>query len=140
MNGWNIMLIDDDEVFGFIFEEIIENSGLDLKLHIFKNGKDALNYFKEAGSKDSIEGIPELVFLDINMPGINGWDFLEEYRRLGIAEKKHSVFTMLSSSVFDSDKSKARQYEEVSGFIVKPLTIDDVKRIAETYLVKRNQD
>lgn len=125
------MLIDDDEVYQFIFSQTVSNAGIQADVITFKTGEEGLNYLRSL-KESKISEMPDLIFLDINMPAMNGWDFLEEYKKLNISKDHQSAFTMVSSSVFDSDKEKAEGYKEVVGFVVKPLSADDLKRIYYT--------
>ena len=135
MKPETIMLVDDDEVFSFIFEEIVHDAGLEASVFTFKTGAEAIEYLRRVRVDPDTSKIPDLIFLDINMPAMNGWDFLDEYKKLNIEQIKHSFFVMLSSSVFDSDKQHAALYKEVVDFVVKPITPADLQRICEENLV-----
>jgi len=117
-----IMLVDDDEIYQFIFEQTVKDASISADVISCKTATEGLEYLKAAIKENQPENIPDLIFLDINMPIMNGWDFLEEFRKLQLGEEKRVAFAMLSSSVFESDKEKASHYSEVIDFIVKPLT------------------
>jgi len=127
----NVMLIDDDEIYQFLCGKIIKESGVTENVISSLDVKEALNHFKENQNE-----IPELVFLDINMPGLNGWDFLEHFKKLNIDLKHPVIIVMHSSSVFPEDKIKAGEYEEVYDFIDKPLTINSIRELTEKYFSK----
>jgi CheY-like chemotaxis protein len=128
-----IMLVDDDEIYQFIFSQMVDDAGINAKVVTCKDATECLNRIRDAQHDHKLDEIPDLVFLDINMPVMNGWDFLEEYRKVREGDKDPS-FAMLSSSVFDSDKKKAENYPEVIDFIVKPISEDSLKNLTRKFL------
>jgi CheY-like chemotaxis protein len=124
-------VIDDDEIYTFTVKRIIDNSELAKKTLFFPNGRLAIDFFKEyLHQKDSL---PDLILLDINMPILNGWQFMDEFVTLRPLISKRIVVYIVSSSVDDRDMRRARAYEEVSDFIVKPITSEMFRQmIAET--------
>lgn len=105
--------------------------GISDNIHTCFSGQEALNYLKS-----ELEGThpqPTLIFLDINMPGMNGWEFLEEYEKLELAQKGEVVLTMLSNSIDDRDQEKAENYSTVRGYYSKPLSEDGLESILETH-------
>lgn len=122
----NLMLIDDDETYQFLCGKIIQDSGVTENLISCLSGEEALNYFKDKKGE-----VPNLVLLDINMPGMNGWDFLEEFKSVAPLLTSRVVIAMHSSSIFPEDKIKAGQYREVADFIEKPLTPESVKNLVK---------
>lgn len=124
-------VIDDDEIYTFTVKRIIDNSQLANKTLFFPNGQLALDFFKEY--LHQTDSLPDLILLDINMPILNGWQFMDEFIKLSPLIPKRIVVYIVSSSVHDADIRKARSYEQVSDFIVKPITTEMFKRmIAET--------
>jgi len=129
-----ICLIDDDEINRFVMAKTIRVSGIDAKVVTFANGRDAMIYFLEHASTPSM--LPDLVFLDINMPLMNGWQFLEEFERLQRLLTKDIAIYMVSSSVDDRDLQRSRTYKHVVDFIEKPLTaemISDILQVAKAH-------
>ena len=90
------------------------------------NGKIAIDQLYEIQSKDS-GMMPDYILLDINMPIMNGWEFLDEYKRLNIDPGGKCKIYIISSSVFSNDINKSRSYPLVIDFVSKPLNIDKVK-------------
>ncbi|MBT0607001.1 response regulator [Aequorivita echinoideorum] len=118
----NVLLIDDSESDNFYHERKIRKMGITDNIHISYSGQEALDYLRS-----ELEGVhpqPTLIFLDINMPGMNGWEFLEEYEKLEVAQKGEIILTMLSNSIDERDKERANVYSSVRGFYSKPLNED----------------
>jgi CheY-like chemotaxis protein len=117
-----IMLVDDDDISSFIYRKIIEKAGL-TQDHIstFLKGKDALSHLES--TIDNVTEFPDLILLDINMPIMDGWGFLDEYaERVWPNLNKRVVVCMLSSSVYQEDINRAFGYAQVSDYVSKPLT------------------
>jgi CheY-like chemotaxis protein len=122
----NVMLVDDDDTYQFLCGKIISDSGITENVIPCMSGEDALSYLKQKKGP-----VPELILLDINMPGMNGWDFLEEFKILPPELKTGLIIAMHSSSIFPEDKIKAGGYKEVADFIEKPLTTKSAKELVE---------
>jgi CheY-like chemotaxis protein len=124
----NIMLVDDDEINNFITVKLIRKAYSDAVISTFLNGRLAIDKLKNILQHDP-ENIPDYILLDINMPVMNGWEFLEEYKTLSFnADKKITIY-ILSSSVFSNDIDKAKSYESVANFISKPLNLEAIKEV-----------
>ena len=120
----NVILIDDDPMFNFINTKIIENTKVGFTVEAYEDAQAALN---ELGNvAQSVTEFRCLIFVDINMPELNGWDFLEQFSKLPESFVNSCRIYMLSSSndIYDIDKSK--KYPAVQGFISKPLTTQKV--------------
>lgn len=120
-----IMIIDDDEVNNFLCTKVINRSGLECNVESYLSGMLALRKIIDT-DKDLL---PDLLFLDINMPVMNGWDFLEEFKKLDLENKENIKIIMLSSSIYQKDIEKAEEYEIVSDYVTKPLSIDKILEI-----------
>lgn len=127
----NLLLIDDDEIFTFMTKRIIEKTNLAEQIKIFENGKQAIDFLKSVA--DSPELLPEVIFLDLSMPILDGWGFLEEYIGLKPKFGKKITLYIISSSVSPRDHERAKNYSEVSDFIIKPMTkerfVDIIKNL-----------
>ncbi|MBP7511348.1 MAG: response regulator [Bacteroidia bacterium] len=136
----NVLLVDDDDVTLMICKLRLKKSQFCEEVHTADNGEEAIQFFKNQLSLSEVErSIPELIFLDINMPIINGWDFLDEF------EKSYSGFfpnvkiKILSSSVDPKDLEKASNHPLIMGFITKPLTDDNLKDLLNSNELKSLQ-
>ncbi|MCA6441360.1 MAG: response regulator [Sediminibacterium sp.] len=125
-----ICIIDDDEVYQFTVTKTIQSQQLAKKILVFSDGEEALN-FLSANIGDN-NAVPDIIFLDINMPIMDGWQFLEEYIQLKPRIGKKVTLYMVSSSVDPADTQRAKKIEEVSDYIIKPITPDQLKVIVNT--------
>lgn len=122
-----IMLVDDDPDDNYIHQLVIDEWGHCEAVRVVENGTDALGYLSDAKAPGYIR--PEVILLDINMPGMNGFEFLDEYHKLADNLKSHVVVMMLTTSLNPTDAHRAGQFDEVTGYRNKPLTkamLDDV--------------
>lgn len=127
----NVLLIDDSESDNFYHARKITKMGITDNIHICYSGEEALQYLKS--ELDGKHPQPTLIFLDINMPGMNGWEFLEAYEQLTVAQQGEIVLTMLSNSIDERDKSRAHEFRSVKGYYSKPLSESYLKNILETH-------
>lgn len=121
----NLLVIDDDEINIFIIKKIVDKTGYDVNTVSKNNGQVAIDYINSVLDND--ESFPDIILIDINMPILNGWDFIEAYEKLSIPSKV-DVY-MLSSSVYENDIERAKSYRSVKGFISKPLSIERLSEL-----------
>jgi len=131
-NVKEVLIIDDDEINNFVCSKIIEQAGFAEKVQTSLGAREALDLL-ESKVKDANEDFPDLILLDINMPLMDGWEFLEKYKPLLANSNKSTILMMLSSSVYEEDVSKANEHKEVSGYIAKPLSIKKLEEIGEKF-------
>lgn len=127
----NVLLIDDDEVANFIYEKIIDKSGITNNVEAKTSGKDALAYLDKR--IDDGHPLPNVIFLDINMPIMSGWEFLREYEKLTFNKEEKCAIYMLSSSVYKEDLEKAKSYDIVEDYVTKPLTEETLIKIRDRH-------
>jgi CheY-like chemotaxis protein len=123
-----ILLVDDDHEDCFFHQIVINKMNIAESIAIAKNGIEALEFLK----KDN-PVIPELIFLDINMPKMNGWEFLEHYKHLDKERKARITIMMLTTSANPDDVRKAQEMEDVTGYKTKPLSVEMLTDIMEKY-------
>ena len=126
----SILLVDDDEINNFISIKLIKKALLTTEIMACLNGKFAIDQLVEIQRKDPNK-LPDYILLDINMPIMNGWEFLDEYKRLNIDPLGKSKIFIISSSVFSNDINKSRSYPLVHSFISKPLSVEKIKEMFE---------
>jgi CheY-like chemotaxis protein len=125
-----IMLIDDNPDDNFFHERLIrKNDRADIVV-AKQSGGEALNYLKARDEHENAH--PDVIFLDINMPGMNGWEFLELYQKLDEDLRSKVMVVMLTTSENPDDRQRAVSYSYVSDFRSKPLTVDMLDEILNT--------
>src|ERR1700761_4273880 len=131
----SILLVDDDEINNFISIKLIKKALLNTEIMACLNGRFAIDQLLSIQKKDPAK-LPDYILLDINMPIMNGWEFLDEYKRLGLDPLGKTKIFIISSSVFSNDINKARSYPLVKSFISKPLSVDKIK---EMFIATENE-
>ncbi len=126
-----IALIDDDPAFVFITEKIIEKTNHFKEVKVFDNGLYALNYLKENLNNDT--HLPNIIFLDLSMPIMDGWQFLDEYALLEIKNKSKITVYICSSSISPYDITRAKSISDVTDFIIKPITKEKLTEIVSAF-------
>jgi CheY-like chemotaxis protein len=125
-----IMLVDDNKDDNFFHEREIKKLNLSSIVITKNTGWEALEYLE---SKKIEDCTPDLIFLDLNMPGMNGWEFLQKYNRLGRNLLSRIIVIMLTTSDNPDDESRAKTWSFVSDFITKPLTQEKMEVIIHKY-------
>jgi len=130
----SILLVDDDEFMNLLNARLIEKAGVAEHIQVCYTGEEALDYIANKAG-DHLQ--PDLIFLDINMPGINGWEFLEEYRTLNRSRKKNIIVVMLTTSLNPDDEELAGTIAEITEFRHKPLSAEMLGEIMNRYFPAR---
>jgi len=127
-----ILLIDDDVPTNFYNRKIIEQQNCTEHVEVCTSAEDGLEFLKSK-FKDGLPPQPELIFLDINMPGMDGWEFLDAYNALPAPQKGKVMVVMLTTSVNPDDEKKALE-KGIKGFARKPLNAEMLENlIAENF-------
>ncbi|RIW12974.1 response regulator [Algoriphagus lacus] len=116
-----VLLIDDDEATNFYHTVILEDEVSGIHIQAVNSAKEGIEYLLAKGEYKECPQ-PGIIFLDINMPGLNGWDFLMEYNELSKDIHNRSVVVMLSTSLNPDDRERAYSIPVVKEFVNKPLT------------------
>lgn len=125
----NILLVDDDELYLYLMEKTIQLLSKDLTVNSFTDGERAVQYITKC-TEENIK-LPEVIFLDINMPFLDGWGFLAEFKKLKNEIANHVNIYMVSSSMRESDIKRASDFEELTGYVVKPVNKVQLSEIFE---------
>jgi len=113
-----VCLVDDDSIYRFTAERTIAATQVQGRIISFPDGKAALAFLANEADNNQL---PDIIFLDINMPEIDGWQFLDQFKQLKSQLDKSIVIYMVSSSIDELDIKRSQTYEEVSGYLVKPV-------------------
>ncbi|WP_435623969.1 response regulator [Flagellimonas sp.] len=133
MKAKKVFLVDDDFVFREAAEVLITTSGLTDKVFHFENGLEVYNRLVELS--ETPEHLPEIMLLDINMPVMNGWELLEELKMEKNVLRDSIQIHILTSSIAPEDLNLSKEYEFIDGYITKPLTRADLKKLAQSVVV-----
>lgn len=135
-----ILLIDDNNEINLLFKRMIMKTGVTERVDICVNGLDALHYLKREGKyADMDKDIPQpdIVFLDINMPVMDGWEFLDHYHELPPEVKAGQLVVMLTTSLNPDDKTRAEKNGFVNKFMIKPFKKQDLFKIVDEYFERQ---
>lgn len=128
------MIIDDSKIDLFVSQKIIEKVNSDCNIEIFASGSSAINFLKKSGGKTCQKiFVPDVIFLDINMPEMDGFQFLKEFSKLSNVDKKDIKIHVLSSSTNSQDIKKTQENKYCAGFINKPLTATSLNKVIVRY-------
>lgn len=130
-----IMLIDDDKSDNFFHEREIKKADLSTSVIIKDSAIDALDYLKAMNEKNDLQ--PDLIFLDINMPKMNGWEFLIEFSQLDRLIQVNTMIMILTTSNNVTDRFRAKAWSFVLGYLTKPLTREIMTDIHKTYFLQK---
>jgi CheY-like chemotaxis protein len=125
-----ICIIDDDEVYKFTITKIIEIKNLAKKILVFSDGEEALDFMVDNVGNN--QKLPDVIFLDINMPVMDGFQFMEEYVKIKPRVGKKIIIYMVSSSVDPVDLQRAKKFSDISDYIVKPIKSDQLSKIVDS--------
>jgi CheY-like chemotaxis protein len=120
------MLVDDDKIFNFLSEKTITSLGLANEIHFASNGEQALQILKLY--KEGKVQKPDIIFLDIDMPVMNGYEFIEAFANLDLPDKQQITIVVLTSSINPDDIERAKQLG-IKYYFNKPLSKEEIKKL-----------
>ncbi len=120
-------IIDDDAIAVFGLKRTMATIGFTANLSIFENGLDALENFGQLLEDGS--DLPTLIFIDLNMPVLDGWGFMDEFTKLLPTEKKRPKIFIMTSSIDVRDIEKAKTFGLEANYLIKPVSVDDLHGI-----------
>lgn len=127
----DVFVVDDDKIFHLIIKKLLLNNNINVEPEFFENGLQAIEEIKS--KLDKKEVIPDLILLDINMPILDGWQFLEEFKVLKSRIEKEICIYIISSSDHTVDRNKANDFkDEIKDYYLKPITIEGLRSIFKT--------
>lgn len=118
-------IIDDDPIFVFGTKRIMEIADFCESFMIFRNGKEAFEHLETIILAD--KKLPDLILLDLNMPIWDGWKFLDEFTKIPSANP--ITIYIMTSSIDPADVEKAKSYDSVSNYMVKPITMEELQKL-----------
>ncbi len=134
-----VLLVDDDDTTNYLNKRLLSEMQVAREIMALKNGLEALDYLEKACAAVPDPGYPcpDLIFLDIKMPVMDGFEFLEEYHQRGLDSGDHAIILMLTSSASFYDLERLKGFQKVRKHFSKALTKHDVQEILKDYFKDR---
>ena len=118
-------IIDDDQFYQSGIKRLLDFIPVEKNVLQFYDGQHAIDYLKSG----NLTEFPTLIFLDINMPLMNGWEFLDEFIKLNKKPEQKTTIYMVTSSLNDDDLAKASKYKEITEYVIKPIALNQLKEL-----------
>ncbi len=131
-SGFKVMLIDDTEVDAYISKRILTKSNFSSEIMEFYSAEKALDYLQE--NSKNLNALPQIIFLDIHMPAMDGFDFLEKFRSIEGEIHNFCKIIMLTSSMNENDILQAKNYPDVLKFLIKPIQMEQLQSLNQEIL------
>lgn len=122
----NILLIDDDQVFNFLSTKVLQRLGITDGIHAVTNARDALKLI--SGRVSDVSTFPDIIFLDINMPVMDGFGFIEAFRQISIPNRENIVIAIVTSSQDSNDLRRAKELG-VTHYLTKPISESSLRPV-----------
>lgn len=122
-------IIDDDPIFVYGTKRIMKQVSFCETIHVYNNGQEAIDGLLKMTSEG--KELPSIIFLDLNMPIMNGWEFLEDFVKIPNHNRENVTVFIISSSIDPRDLQRVKDYSVVNSYILKPVTPDDLKSVLE---------
>lgn len=130
MIGKKIWIIDDDPIYQIIMKKVVIKSDLFTIIQSYNNGKEAIESLKKNISSN--EPFPDIILLDIEMPVLDGWGFMDEIAHLKEQINSKLNIYISSSSIAIEDRERAKNNPDILGYMCKPISLEDLKKITTT--------
>ncbi|WP_109434996.1 MULTISPECIES: response regulator [Aquimarina] len=124
-----VCIIDDDNIYISLVRKIIELKKLSDVVLVFNNGREALDFFLKSLGDEQKEEVPQVILLDLNMPIMDGWEFLNEFSKIRNKISEKIDLYVVSSSIDSRDIERAKAIDVVSDYLTKPIKLNDFERI-----------
>lgn len=124
-------IIDDDPIQVFVNKRLLTNMGFSQSIHAWDNAKNALEELHKLRGLNESE-FPDIIFVDINMPQMDGWDFLKELNKMSL-DREVDIY-LVTSSINPEDVKRAGTVKSLSGYLIKPLKNTDLEKIHKDYI------
>ncbi|CAM2966726.1 response regulator [Flavobacterium frigoris] len=128
MTKKKIWVIDDDAIYQIIITKIIQKTALFSAISSFRDGKEGIVAL--INTIENKELLPDIILLDINMPVMDGWEFMEEMGMLQSLKNENISVYIASSSIAIEDRNKSKKYPAILGYLSKPISLNDIELIA----------
>lgn len=125
-------IIDDDPIFIYGMKRLMREVDFCETVLVFQNGQDAIDGLHEITANG--EKLPCVILLDLNMPIMNGWEFLEEFAKIPNHNREKVIIHIISSSVDPRDLERIKNYEVVNNYILKPISKEDLENALENII------
>lgn len=122
-------IIDDDDIYLNLIKRVIETKKLCENLIIFKNGKQSLDYFESLLQNLNEGEVPDIILIDLNMPIMDGWEFVEQFTKIKNRFNKLITLYIVSSSINPADIDRAKSLNSIKDYLVKPIVINQLETI-----------
>ncbi len=126
-NPFVISIVDDDDIYRYSIMRTLKDLNVTKKILVFRDGEEAIDFMLD--NLGNSQDLPDVIFLDINMPIMDGFEFMEEYVKIKPKVGKKITVYMISSSVNPVDLEKAKSISEISDYIVKPIEAEKLVSI-----------